>query len=274
VQAMLSRLALRTLALASPRARREEITADPVLISEAVSGPGGARGVALPSSLPGRRPPTSTSPTTQQPSPTRENPQAEKIPHTRLTSASYGGVYIPKPDGRQRPLGIAALEDKIVQRAVVEVLNAIYEVDFRGFSYGFRPGRGPHDALDALSVGITSRRVNWVLDADIRDFFGQLDRAWLRRFLEHRIADERLLRLIEKWLAAGVVEDGEWMACEQGSPQGSLCAAAHNDPCGVPSTVACLIPSTITPASRYLRMSLRILRSDTLRATRAMSTSN
>jgi group II intron reverse transcriptase/maturase len=130
-------------------------------------------------------------------------------------------VYIPKPDGRQRPLGIAALEDKIIQRAVVEVLNAIYEVDFRGFSYGFRPGRGPHDALDALSVGITSRRVNWVLDADIRDFFGQLDRAWLRRFLEHRIADERLLRLIEKWLAAGVVEDGEWTACEQGSPQGA-----------------------------------------------------
>jgi len=118
-------------------------------------------------------------------------------------------------------LGIASLEDKIVQRALVEVLNAVYEVDFRGFSYGFRPGRSPHDALDALRVGITTRRVNWVLDADIRDFFGQLDRVWLRRFLQHRIADERLLRWIDKWLTAGVVEDGEWAACEQGSPQGA-----------------------------------------------------
>jgi len=118
-------------------------------------------------------------------------------------------------------LGIASLEDKIVQRALVEVLNAVYEVDFRGFSYGFRPGRSPHDALDALRVGITTRRVNWVLDADIRDFFGQLDRVWLRRFLPHRIADERLLRWIDKWLTAGVVEDGEWAACEQGSPQGA-----------------------------------------------------
>jgi group II intron reverse transcriptase/maturase len=130
-------------------------------------------------------------------------------------------VYIPKADGRQRPLGIASLEDKIVQRALVEVLDAIYEVDFRGFSYGFRPGRSPHDALDALTVGITTRRVNWVLDADIRDFFGQLDWVWLRRFLQHRIADERVLRLIDKWLAAGVVEDGEWTACDQGSPQGA-----------------------------------------------------
>ena len=98
-------------------------------------------------------------------------------------------VYIPKPDGRQRPLGIAALEDKIVQRAVVEVLNAIYEEDFLGFSYGFRPGRSPHDALDALAVGITRKKVNWVLDADIRDFFATLDQAWLMKFLEHRIAD-------------------------------------------------------------------------------------
>jgi RNA-directed DNA polymerase len=130
-------------------------------------------------------------------------------------------VSIPKADGGLRPLGIATLEDKIVQRAVVEVLNAIYEVDFRGFSYGFRPGRGPHDALDALTVGIEKRRVNWVLDADIRDFFGSLDRGWLERFLGHRIADQRVLRLVGKWLAAGVIEDGEWTQCELGAPQGA-----------------------------------------------------
>ena len=135
--------------------------------------------------------------------------------HRRVHSGGYRAspsrrVYIPKADGRLRPLGIASLEDKIVQRAVVEVLNAIYEVDFRGFSYGFRPGRSPHRALDVLAVGIGRKRVNWVLDADIRDFFGQLDRGWLRKFLEHRIADERVLRLIDKWLAAGVMEDGNW----------------------------------------------------------------
>jgi RNA-directed DNA polymerase len=146
--------------------------------------------------------------------------------HERVQSGRYRATpgrraYIRKPDGRQRPLGIAALEDKIVQRALVEVLNAVYEVDFRGFSYGFRPKRGPHDALDALAAGIGSKPVRWVLDADIRDFFGQLDHAWLRKFLEHRIADKRVLRLIGKWLAAGVIEDGKWTAYEEGTPQGA-----------------------------------------------------
>src|SRR6266540_4192581 len=123
--------------------------------------------------------------------------------------------------GRVRPLGIAALEDKILQRALVEVLNAIYEADFLGFSYGFRPGRSPHDALDALAVGIKRRRVNWVLDADIRDFFTGLDQSWLERFLEHRIADRRVLRLIRKWLKAGVIEDGVWSESVEGTPQGA-----------------------------------------------------
>jgi RNA-directed DNA polymerase len=131
------------------------------------------------------------------------------------------GLPDPKADGRLRPLGIATVEDKILQRAVVEVLNAVYETDFRGFSYGFRPGRNPHQALDALSVGIWRKKVNWVLDADIRDFFTSLDHDWLERFLEHRIADRRVLRLIRKWLAAGVIEDGEWSRTEQGAPQGA-----------------------------------------------------
>ena len=117
-------------------------------------------------------------------------------------------AWIPKSDGRSRALGIAALEDKILQRAVVEVLNGIYGADFLGFSYGFRPGRSAHDALDALAAGIYDRKVNWVLDADIRDFFGRLDHGWLMRFLEHRVTDRRVLRLIQKWLAAGVIEDG------------------------------------------------------------------
>src|SRR5438876_11754808 len=105
-------------------------------------------------------------------------------------------------------------EDKVVQRAVVEVLNAIYETDFLGFSYGFRPGRGPHDAPDALSVGIWRKKGNWVLDADMRDFFGQLDRSWLRKFLGHRIADKRVLRPVDQWLAAGVIEAGQWPAAQ------------------------------------------------------------
>ena len=130
-------------------------------------------------------------------------------------------MFIPKPDGRLRPLGVASLEDKIVQRALVEVLNAVYEEDFLGFSYGFRQGRSPHDALDALFVGITTRKVNWVLDADIRDYFTSLDHSWLAKFIEHRIADKRVLRLIQKWLRAGVVEEGKWSETLEGTPQGA-----------------------------------------------------
>ena len=146
--------------------------------------------------------------------------------HGRVQSGRYRAspsrrAYIPKADGRLRPLAVASLEDKIVQRAVTDVLNAVFEADFLGFSYGFRPGRSPHQALDALAAGIYRKKVNWVLDADIRDFFGSLDRDWLGRFLRHRIADERVLRLIGKWLAAGVIEDGQWSEAGQGSPQGA-----------------------------------------------------
>jgi RNA-directed DNA polymerase len=146
--------------------------------------------------------------------------------HARVHRGAYRAtpslrVFIPKPDGRLRPLGVAALEDKILQRAVVEVLNAVYEQDFVGFSYGFRPGRGQHDALDALAVAIERKKVNWVLDADISDFFTGLDQSWLVKFLEHRIADKRVLRLIQKWLGAGVIEDGEWSSTEAGTAQGA-----------------------------------------------------
>jgi group II intron reverse transcriptase/maturase len=147
--------------------------------------------------------------------------------HLRVQRGAYRALpsrrrYIPKPDGRQRPLAVAALEDKIVQRATLAVLNAIYEEDFLGFSYGFRPRRSQHDALDALVVGIASTKVNWILDADIRSFFDDVSRDWLVRFLKHRIGDPRIIRLIQKWLKAGVLEDGVIKVSETGTGQGSV----------------------------------------------------
>lgn len=147
--------------------------------------------------------------------------------HERVHSGRYRAkpskrIWLPKPDGRKRPIGIASLEDKIVQQAVVWVLNQIYEEDFLGFSYGFRPGRSQHNALDAVYVGITRRKISWVLDADIKGFFDTISHEWLVKFLEHRIADRRLIRLIRKWLRAGVSEDGEWSRSTVGTPQGAV----------------------------------------------------
>jgi RNA-directed DNA polymerase len=147
--------------------------------------------------------------------------------HARVHRGAYRALasrrrYIPKADGGQRPLGIAALEDKIVQAAVVMLLTPIYEAEFLGFSYGFRPGRGQHDALDALAYGLGKRRINCVLDADIRSFFDTISHAWLIRFIEHRIADRRVIRLMRKWLAAGVLDEGRRIETVEGTPQGAV----------------------------------------------------
>jgi RNA-directed DNA polymerase len=158
-----------------------------------------------------------------------ENGHQERLAklHQQIHRGSYRAqpsrrVHIPKADGKTRPLGIAALEDKIVQQAVTEILSAIYEQDFLGFSYGFRPKRGQHDALDALWMGISTRQIAWILDADISAYFDTIDHGWMLKFLQHRIADKRLLRLINKWLTAGIIEDGSRTASQRGTPQGAV----------------------------------------------------
>lgn len=156
----------------------------------------------------------------------RSTARLEKL-HEGIQSGKYQAkpskrIYIPKGDSEERPIGIASLEDKIVQKAVVRILEQIYEVDFLGFSYGFRPGRSPHNALDAISVGIHNKRIGHILDADIRQFFDNLSHKWLIKFLEHRIADKRMIRLIRKWLRAGVSEEGEWSPTKVGTPQGAV----------------------------------------------------
>jgi retron-type reverse transcriptase len=160
-------------------------------------------------------------------------------------------VYIPKSDGRQRPLGVAALEDKIVQQATVTILNQIYEEDFLGFSYGFRPGRSQHDALDALAFAIQRKQVNYILDADIKGFFDNLSKSCLLKFVEQRVADRRILRLIQKWLKAGVMEEGKWSDTETGTPQG---------PVITPFTQKVI--STVSPAWRWIAALRRALLRD------------
>jgi RNA-directed DNA polymerase len=147
--------------------------------------------------------------------------------HARVHAGTYRALpsrrrFIPKADGRQRPLGIAAIEDKVVQAAVVAILTPIYEAEFLGFSYGFRPGRSQHNALDALAYGIGARKVDWIIDADIRSFFDTISQSWLIRFLEHRVGDRRIIRLIQKWLKAGVLEEDQWIETTEGTPQGSV----------------------------------------------------
>ena len=195
--------------------------------------------------------------------------------HARVKSGAYRASpsrrsYIPKEDGSKRPLAVAALEDKIVQRAVSAVLSAIYEADFLGLSYGFRPKRSQHDALDALIVGISSRKVNFILDADIRSFFTEVSQEWVVRFLEHRIGDRRIIRLVQKWLRAGILEDGVVTIEEKGTGQGSndssntWCRKTFErqgeitPPCGEPSVVRLRRPSSTAPAFSHLSIILRI----------------
>lgn len=146
----------------------------------------------------------------------------ERVLSGRYRAAPSKRVWIPKPDGKKRPIGIPVLEDKVIQQAVAWILSQIYEEDFVGFSYGFRPGRSQHNALDALFVGITQRRISWILDADIRSFFDTVDHEWMMKFIEHRISDPRMLRLIRKWLRAGVSEEGQWSKTTVGTPQGAV----------------------------------------------------